>query len=148
MAHPRQVLRSAPLWLKALLLGQLVNAASSLAFFYLTLYLVAARHLSPGTAGLVTGGYGVGSIVGNVLGGSLGDRAARALAAGCDIALHCNGRMAEMVEIAGRTGPMTERAHRRFLDGRGFLSRHRDPVGTRGLAEAARRLAELLPEWG
>jgi len=82
------------------------------------------------------------------LGGSLGDRAARALAAGCDIALHCNGRMAEMVEIAGRAGPMTERAHRRFQDGRSFLARHRDPAGTRRLAEAARRVAELLPEWG
>jgi beta-N-acetylhexosaminidase len=82
------------------------------------------------------------------LGGSLGDRAARALAAGCDIALHCNGRMAEMAEIAGRTGPMTERAHRRFQDGRSFLARHRDPAGARGLAEAARRVAELLPEWG
>lgn len=82
------------------------------------------------------------------LGGTLGERATRALAAGCDIALHCNGRMGEMVEIAGRSGPMTERAYRRFLDGRGFLARHRDPAGTRGLAEAARRVAELLPEWG
>ncbi|MGQ3299194.1 beta-N-acetylhexosaminidase [Reyranella sp.] len=82
------------------------------------------------------------------LGGSLGERAARALAAGCDIALHCNGRMAEMVEIAGHTGQMTERAHRRFQDGRSFLARHRDPAGARGLADAARRVAELLPEWG
>jgi beta-N-acetylhexosaminidase len=56
--------------------------------------------------------------------------------------------MAEMAEIAGRTGPMTERAHRRFQDGRSFLARHRDPAGARGLAEAARRVAELLPEWG
>ena len=82
------------------------------------------------------------------LGGSLGNRAARALAAGCDVALHCNGRMAEMLEIVGRTGAMTEAAGRRFQDGRSFLARHRDPGGARGLAEAVRRVAELLPEWG
>jgi MFS family permease len=68
------VLRTAPAWLKALLVGQLVNAACSLAFFYLTLYLVQSRHTSAGTAGLITGAYGVGAIVGNVGGGSLGDR--------------------------------------------------------------------------
>lgn len=82
------------------------------------------------------------------LGGSLGDRSARALAAGCDIALHCNGRMGEMVEIAGRTSGMTEAAGRRFKAGRAFLARHRDPAGKKGLAEAAKRLTELLPEWG
>ena len=82
------------------------------------------------------------------LGGSLGDRAARALAAGCDIALHCNGHRDEMVEIAGRAPAMTEVAGRRFEAGRSFLARHRDPVGRKGLADAAGRLAELLPEWG
>jgi beta-N-acetylhexosaminidase len=82
------------------------------------------------------------------LGGSLGERAARALTAGCDIALHCNGRMDEMVEVAARTGPMTEAADRRFDAGRGLLARHRDPIGRAGLADAARRVAALLPEWG
>jgi beta-N-acetylhexosaminidase len=82
------------------------------------------------------------------LGGSLGDRAARALAAGCDVALHCNGKMAEMADIAGRTGPLNEAAGRRFDAGRSFLARHRAPAGKAGLADAARRLAALLPEWG
>src|SRR3990167_6220737 len=82
------------------------------------------------------------------LGGSLGERAARALAAGCDVALHCNGRMNEMTEIAGRTGVMTEVAGRRFDAGRGLLARHHDPAGRDGLADAGRRLAALLPEWG
>jgi beta-N-acetylhexosaminidase len=82
------------------------------------------------------------------LGGSLGDRAARALAAGCDIALHCNGQMAEMVEVAGRAGEMTEVAHDRFEAGRRVLARHRQPLGRAGLADAARRVAELLPKWG
>ena len=82
------------------------------------------------------------------LGGSLGDRANRALAAGCDVALHCNGKMAEMTEIAGRTGPLSEAAGRRFDAGRSFLARHRAPAGKAGLADAAQRLAALLPEWG
>lgn len=82
------------------------------------------------------------------LGGSLGERASRALAAGCDVALHCNGRMSEMVEIVSQTGPMTVVAGRRFEAGRAFLARHRDPAGKAGLADAGRRLAALLPEWG
>jgi len=79
------------------------------------------------------------------LGGSLGQRAARAVAAGCDIALHCNGRMDEMVEIAGRVGPMTGDAVRRFADGRSYLARHRQPQAPN---QTRNRLAELLPEWG
>ena len=82
------------------------------------------------------------------LGGGLGDRAARALAAGCDIALHCNGRMDEMVDVAARTGSMTEAAEGRFEAGRRFCARYRDPLGRAGLADAARRVAALLPEWG
>ncbi|NUB43246.1 beta-N-acetylhexosaminidase [Fertoebacter nigrum] len=44
------------------------------------------------------------------LSGTLGERAARAMAAGCDIALHCKGDLAEMqavAEAAGRMGPET-----------------------------------------
>jgi beta-N-acetylhexosaminidase len=82
------------------------------------------------------------------LGGSLGDRAARALAAGCDVALHCNGRMEEMLDIVDRTGPLTAAALRRFEAARGFLAGRRAPAGRAGLTDAARRLAVLLPEWG
>ncbi len=82
------------------------------------------------------------------LGGTLGDRAERALAAGCDVALHCNGRLEEMKTVAARTGPMTEAAGRRFSEGRAFLARHHAPLGARGLADARRQLASLLPRWG
>jgi MFS family permease len=68
------VLRDLPGWLRALLVGQLVNAAGSLAWLYLTLWLVHARHLAPGTAGAVVAAYGVGAIAGNLWGGSWGDR--------------------------------------------------------------------------
>jgi len=40
------------------------------------------------------------------LSGSFGDRTRRALAAGCDVALHCNGRMAEMTAVAEVAGPL------------------------------------------
>ena len=40
------------------------------------------------------------------LSGTAGEKAAAAIAAGCDVALDCWGRMDEMVEIAGRLGEM------------------------------------------
>src|SRR5476649_1603027 len=82
------------------------------------------------------------------LGGTLGERAARSLAAGCDVALHCNGRRDEMIDVAASTGPMSAEAARRFDAGRQFLARHRDPLGKPELADAARRLTALLPAWG
>lgn len=36
--------------------------------------------------------------------GPIGERASRALGAGCDVVLHCNGKMAEMTEIVASTG--------------------------------------------
>lgn len=82
------------------------------------------------------------------LGGTLGDRAERALAAGCDIALHCNGRSGEMVEVAARTASMTRVAGRRFEDGRGALARAAAPLGKKGLLEAQKQVSAFLPEWG
>ena len=48
------------------------------------------------------------------LSGSFGDRAAGVLAAGCDIALHCSGEMAEMTEIAAAVGTITDEARARL----------------------------------
>ncbi|GAB4192335.1 MAG: beta-N-acetylhexosaminidase [Thalassobaculales bacterium] len=50
----------------------------------------------------------------NALGGRLGERAAQALAAGCDIALHCNGRFAEMAEVMAAVGPLSDSAWQRI----------------------------------
>lgn len=44
------------------------------------------------------------------LSGAIDDRAARSIAAGCDIALHCNGDLAEMEAVAGAIGALTPEA--------------------------------------
>ncbi|HEX6920405.1 MAG TPA: MFS transporter [Actinomycetes bacterium] len=65
---------SLPAWMRWLLLGQFVNAVGSLMWIYLTLYLVQSRGLSLAGAGLVAGANGVGTIAGNLVGGSVADR--------------------------------------------------------------------------
>jgi beta-N-acetylhexosaminidase len=45
----------------------------------------------------------------NALTGSVAERVAGALAAGCDLALHCNGNLAEMESIAPAAAPATQR---------------------------------------
>jgi beta-N-acetylhexosaminidase len=40
------------------------------------------------------------------LAGSIGERAAAARVAGCDLALHCNGRSAELVDVLAAAGPL------------------------------------------
>jgi beta-N-acetylhexosaminidase len=47
------------------------------------------------------------------LSGSISNRAAAALAAGCDIVLHCNGEMREMREVAAVAPPLSGAAARR-----------------------------------
>ena len=44
------------------------------------------------------------------LDGGLGERARRALDAGCDLALHCNGDAAEMRAVAEAAGPLSTAA--------------------------------------
>lgn len=56
------------------------------------------------------------------LAGSLGERAAASLAAGCDIAVHCNGVMAEMEQVAAMAGPLSLVAQDRLERGRSILA--------------------------
>jgi beta-N-acetylhexosaminidase len=51
------------------------------------------------------------------LGGSLGERTRRALDAGCDLVLHCNGDPAEMEEIAAAASPVSPEAAARLARG-------------------------------
>lgn len=52
----------------------------------------------------------------NALSGSLESRAERALAAGCDIALHCNGKMHEMRDVCHAASHLSDETKRRILD--------------------------------
>jgi beta-N-acetylhexosaminidase len=72
--------------------------------------------------------------------GTIGERTAAARAAGCDLALHCNGRYAEMVEALAAAGPLEGAARDRALQA---LRRRRgaQPLD-RSAADA--RLAALL----
>jgi beta-N-acetylhexosaminidase len=51
------------------------------------------------------------------LGGNLGERTRQALAAGCDLALHCNGDPAEMAEVATAAAPISPRTAERLARG-------------------------------
>lgn len=47
------------------------------------------------------------------LSGTIGERAGATIAAGCDVALHCNGKMEDMVPVAEAAGVMSEAAQAR-----------------------------------
>ena len=74
--------------------------------------------------------------------GTLAERAARAIAAGCDIALHCKGDLAEMQAVAAAAGRMGPNA---LLRAAAALAQRRspDPVD---IAALEAKLAEILQE--
>lgn len=74
------------------------------------------------------------------LGGSLQERARGALAAGCDLVLHCNGDLNEMGGIAAAIGPLSEAAQLRIASGEA----RRQAPGAFDRFAAERRLAALL----
>ena len=74
------------------------------------------------------------------LGGGLGERAERALAAGCDLVIHCNGRLEEMEEVVAASAPITAEAARRLARGEAM----RRPPAEFDRDEAERRFDALL----
>jgi beta-N-acetylhexosaminidase len=62
------------------------------------------------------------------LGGSLSERAAGAIAAGCDLVLHCNGKLDEMRDIAAATEALTPAAQQRVARAEAERRRHSRPV--------------------
>jgi beta-N-acetylhexosaminidase len=71
------------------------------------------------------------------LAGTLADRTTRSIAAGCDIALHCKGDLAEMQMVAAAAGDMTEAAKARA---RAVIAAR--PVAGVDLASARQALAD------
>ena len=61
---------------------------------------------------LVSDDIGMGALA-----GSIGERVAGALAAGCDVALHCSGRLDEMREAAAAAAPLTAASATRIARG-------------------------------
>ncbi|MEJ1969597.1 MAG: beta-N-acetylhexosaminidase [Rhizomicrobium sp.] len=76
----------------------------------------------------------------NALDGSLPARTKAALFAGCDVVLHCNGRMDEMKDVASEVGPLEGQALHRAAHALSLLSP--DEEFDAGGAEA--RLAALM----
>jgi beta-N-acetylhexosaminidase len=74
------------------------------------------------------------------LAGGLGERTAAALAAGCDLALHCNGKPDEMTAVADAAGPLSAEARRRIAAAAAKLGA---PLAF-DAADAGRRLDALL----
>ena len=75
----------------------------------------------------------------NALKGTLAERARATLAAGCDIALHCSGDMAEMVAVAAEAPDLTGKAAARaeLALKRRAASPHDDPQGVLARLDAA-----------
>ena len=79
----------------------------------------------------------------NALEGDLGRRTHSALAAGCDVVLHCNGDMAEMRLVADRAGVLAGRAATRAD---AAVARRAGDVEPLDVAVAEARFASLLAQ--
>ena len=75
------------------------------------------------------------------LSGSLGARTKAAIAAGCDLALHCNGRLAEMREVAGAAPRLAGEAAKRAATALGRLKKPKEIVD---VAEARARFSAMI----
>ena len=73
--------------------------------------------------------------------GSLPERAEKAFQAGCDVALHCNGNLDEMIQIAAVCPPLSGDAARRAEAAR---KRRKSPLDNMNLAEARGRFSAML----
>ena len=82
------------------------------------------------------------------LSGSLSERSRAAIAAGCDVVLHCNGVLSEMVEVAAEAPALAGDAARRAA---AALAARKPPAPldvAAGRAELATLLSDVRPEAG
>jgi beta-N-acetylhexosaminidase len=78
------------------------------------------------------------------LDGSYAERARAAVAAGCDVLLHCNGDPVQMKEIAAATPVLTSLAQERVRRGNERRRQSVDAADAAELEYMRRRLAVLL----
>ena len=76
----------------------------------------------------------------NALSGSLSERTRAAIAAGCDIVLHCNGELSEMVEVAAEAPALAGDAARRAE----AALAARKPAASLDIAASRAELAKLM----
>ena len=79
----------------------------------------------------------------SALEGSPVERAEAALFAGCDLVLHCNGQLDEMIDISHRVGAMAHSTWQRALRVGESLEKNVTPLD---LGLAKRELAALLAQ--
>ena len=77
----------------------------------------------------------------SALPGTLAERARHALAAGCDLVLHCNGDRDEMSEVVHAAAPLSAAARRRLAAGEALRNASREPFDRRS---AELRFAALM----
>ncbi len=77
------------------------------------------------------------------LSGTIGERTAAVLAAGSDLALHCNGQLDEMIQVAEIASPLAGRALERYQTALGCLDATPE-TDSFDIAEAEARLKEAL----
>ena len=91
------------------------------------------------------------------LAGSAGERSAAAIAAGCDLTLHCSGKFDEMLDVAAHVGAMTTEAEGRLAramagamlgasDGPDFAEAVGGPRRAAGARLTARRSCRSSPK--
>ena len=76
----------------------------------------------------------------NALSGSLSERTRAAIAAGCDVVLHCNGELSEMVEVAAEAPALAGDAARRAE----AALAARKPAASLDIAASRAELAKLM----
>ena len=96
--------------------------------------------------GIIRGRIGFGGVIVSddlamqALSGTPAERAAAALAAGCDIALYCAGDFAPTAELLAACPPLTPRAAARLRVARALAARQRRPLDAETLADERDRL--------
>ena len=79
----------------------------------------------------------------NALSGTLGERAAGAVAAGCDLALHCNGLFDEMVDVAASVPRLSDKAVERLQRAESLRP---EPAGDADARDLVAELESLLAD--